>query len=87
MIHLKITAELTTDLMTPSVCVPHKLIEGLPEGCQLINVSFNPNTGIILYVFDDGEAETVDIVLKYRQIFEINEEVHTALMDHKIITK
>lgn len=57
-----------TDLMTPGICVPQKLIEGLPYDCQLINISFNLKEGMILYVFDDGEAETKDIRLKYMPI-------------------
>ena len=68
MIHLKITCEAMTDLMTPGVCVPQTLVEGLPKGCELINISFNLNEGIILYVFDDDEVETKDIRLKYTPI-------------------
>ena len=68
MIHLKITSEIITDLMTPGACMPQTLVEGLPAGCELINISFDLKNRIALYVFDDGEAETTDVVLKYRAI-------------------
>ena len=65
MIHLTITAEAVTDLLTPGIMSPNKLVEGLPQGVELVNVTYDTPSGMVTYVFDDGKTETTACNIRY----------------------
>ena len=65
MIHLTITAEAVTDLLTPGIMSPNKLIEGLPQGVELVNITYDAPSGMVAYFFDDGKIEITKANIKY----------------------
>lgn len=63
MLRLKITHEAVEDLYREST-IARKCTKGLPPNAKLLHVTMDANN-MVIYTFDDGKEEIVDITLEY----------------------
>jgi hypothetical protein len=75
MVLLRASTEFLADLFTPGVFSPAVVTKGLPEGCNLVNVEIDKETGIATLYYDDGKEEETVVKVQYSAVIRGVESV------------